>query len=94
MQRAADVLVTRGLLSWQDNPDHKRARLLGATKQGLALRQAADLAGLERATRVVHRMDAELIERTVTGLHTIREQLEANLRTIAAPAGELEREPA
>lgn len=34
VQRLADDLVARGLAVWSDNPDHRRARLLGLTDAG------------------------------------------------------------
>lgn len=34
VQRLADDLVARGLAAWSDNPDHRRARLLGLTDGG------------------------------------------------------------
>lgn len=86
IQRAADTLVTRGLLEWRDNPDHKRARLLTPTAAGEQIRQLSDQAGLERAGRLVSNIDPELLAATVVGLRTIRAAIEANLRTIGEPA--------
>jgi len=34
VQRLADDLVARGLAGWSDNPDHRRARLLGLSEAG------------------------------------------------------------
>lgn len=34
VQRLANEMVEAGFLSWQDNPDHKRAKLLIITEQG------------------------------------------------------------
>lgn len=36
VQRLADDLTARGLTEWSDNPDHRRARLLGLTEAGRA----------------------------------------------------------
>lgn len=85
IQRAADSLVARGLLEWRDNPDHKRARLLNPTVEGERLRHLADLAGIERAERVAATIDPALLAATVAGLRTIREAIEANLKTIGEP---------
>ena len=37
VQRVADALVSTGLLSYEDNPRHRRARLAGLTKDGRAV---------------------------------------------------------
>lgn len=34
VQRLANEMVEQGLVAWQDNPDHKRAKLLTITVQG------------------------------------------------------------
>lgn len=34
VQRIANEMVEAGFLSWQENPDHKRAKLLTITEQG------------------------------------------------------------
>lgn len=94
IQRAADMLVSRGLIAWRDNPDHKRARLLVATDAGEHMRQVADRAGRERAARIAAGIDEALLARTVAGLRTIREAIEHNLRTIGETADSDEQEDA
>ena len=84
VQRAADILVNRGLLAWRDNPDHKRARLLTATPAGNRMRAEADRAGLERAGHVADGIETGLLAATVDGLRTIRERIEDNLRALGA----------
>lgn len=90
IQRAADALVTRGLIEWRDNPDHKRARLLAPTGTGEQMRHGRDLAGLERAERLASSIDPALLAATVAGLRTIREAIEDDLRTIGETADEQE----
>ncbi len=36
VQRTADILVLEGLATYQENPEHKRAKLLRLTRKGLA----------------------------------------------------------
>ncbi|MEI2777302.1 MAG: MarR family transcriptional regulator [Tetrasphaera sp.] len=47
VQRVADDVVARGWARWQDNPDHKRAKLLTPTDRGVAAVRA--MAGEQRA---------------------------------------------
>lgn len=81
VQRAADSLALRGLVAWQENPDHKRARLLVPTAAGNALRAEQDAQGLAVATAVTRGLDPNLIAGAADALHTIREALDNNLRT-------------
>ena len=83
IQRAADALAARGLIEWQDNPDHKRARLLIPTPQGTALREGDDAEGLRLATLLTEGIDPALIARAGADLRTIRMGLNENLRVMA-----------
>ncbi len=80
IQRAADSLAVRGLITAVDNPDHKRARLLEPTEAGRQLKAAADIRGLAIADSLTIGLDADLIARTVAGLNQIRAAIEANMR--------------
>ena len=65
VQRVADILVDRGLAAYQDNPAHRRAKLIAPTEAGLAAvrqitpqhaaaaRALAGELGLERARECV-----------------------------------------
>lgn len=94
VQRAADVLVARGLIAWRDNPDHKRARLIVATAEGDRLRHLADLAGLERAGQLVGALDPAVLASTVAGLRLVREAIEDNIRAAGDVTASSEQEDA
>lgn len=83
VQRAADMLATRGLIEWRDNPDHKRARLLIATPQGVAMREGDDAEGLRRAAQLTEGIDPDMIARAVADLRAIRAIMSQNLRAMA-----------
>lgn len=83
IQRAADALQVRGLIAFEDNPDHKRARLLVPTAQGRATQREGDALGLALAGALTRGMDARQLAETAEGLRAIRIALEANLRGLA-----------
>lgn len=82
IQRAADALAARGLMEWRDNPDHKRARLLVPTAQGVAMREGDDAEGLRLAAQLTQGIAPELIARAVADLRAIRMGLTENLRAM------------
>lgn len=58
VQRVVDLLADRGLVTFQDNPHHRRAKLIVLTQAGLAA-----VAGAEQA---VAPLDREIAERVGT----------------------------
>ena len=80
IQRAANALVEAGLIAPQQNPDHKRAALLVATTEGLAVKAEADARGKAIADAVLETVDPDLVRRAIALIDEIREQLEAHAR--------------
>lgn len=80
VQRAANSLVSAGLIEALPNPDHKRAVLLRATEQGIALKRRIDADADARAQAVAHAIDADEIRAATAALNAVRRQLEAGLR--------------
>jgi DNA-binding MarR family transcriptional regulator len=79
VQRIADVLARDGLVSYEDNPSHRRAKLVRLTAQG-----AATLATIQSAQR---RWADELGERLVErDLQTVNRILSDILDTLAEDA--------
>jgi DNA-binding MarR family transcriptional regulator len=80
MQRAANRLAELGLVTFADNPDHKRASLIVATEAGRALK-AEDHARAQAVTRaVMARIDAATFADAAARMHAIRTEIEAYLR--------------
>lgn len=80
VQRAANVLAERGLVTFADNPDHKRASLIVATDAGRALK-AADHARAQAVTdALLARIDSATFANAANQLHIIRAEIEAYLR--------------
>ncbi|WP_242124186.1 MarR family transcriptional regulator [Sphingobium sp. Sx8-8] len=80
IQRAADSLQQRDLIRFEDNPEHKRARLLLPTGAGRAMQQDRDRQGLAVADRLTRGIDPQVLADTTAGLRLIRETMERNLR--------------
>ena len=81
IQRAANALITAGLIATRDNPDHKRAVLLIPTDKGVALKQEANHRAAAIAADLLTGVDAELVAEATRLLEKVRHQLEAHLRT-------------
>jgi DNA-binding MarR family transcriptional regulator len=77
VQRTADLLVQDGLAAYEDNPDHKRAKLLRLTSSGQSALDIIEAAQLEWANRVGERIALADLERAKTSLERLREALNA-----------------
>ncbi len=80
VQRAANSLRDSGLIAMVDNPDHKRAPLLRATEQGLALKRAIDARADAIAEDLLPAAEIEAVREATQVLRTLRRKLEAQLR--------------
>lgn len=80
VQRAANRLAELELVSFADNPEHKRASLIVATAAGRALK-AADHERAQAVTRaVMARIDGVTFADAAARMHAIRTEIEAYLR--------------
>lgn len=80
VQRAANALRDSGLIVMIDNPDHKRAPLLRATEQGLALKRAIDAQADAIAEDLLPAADLDAVREATRALRALRRKLEAQLR--------------
>jgi DNA-binding MarR family transcriptional regulator len=80
IQRAANALIAADLIETRANPDHKRAALLHATEQGIALKREADARGDALAQALSASLDLAGVESATTALRALRKQLEVGLR--------------
>jgi DNA-binding MarR family transcriptional regulator len=76
IQQLADPLVAAGLAEWQDNPQHKRSKLLNLTSEGIRqfakIRQREALA-LDKLSRLLAGVD---VEQASTTIRRIRGELD------------------
>lgn len=76
IQRLASELDKLGLIRFEDNPDHKRARLLVATATGRELHQQQERKSLSWAEQISAGIDPGLLLQTVDTLRTLRRRIE------------------
>jgi DNA-binding MarR family transcriptional regulator len=81
VQRAANSLIEAGLIEVAPNPDHKRAVLLRATEQGIALKRGIDERADAIAASITVGLDADNVRAATTALRAVRKQLEERLRS-------------
>lgn len=80
IQRAANSLIEAGLIEALPNPDHKRAVLLRATPQGVAVKREIDSEVDAIASTLSRGLNDIVIRLATAQLRTIRKQLEDELR--------------
>ena len=80
VQRAANRLAELDLLRFEENPEHKRASLLVATKHGRALKAAYQARTKATTDALLVRVDAAEFSAAAERLHAIRGQIELFLR--------------
>ena len=80
VQRAANSLISAGLIEPAPNPDHKRAVLLMATPAGTALKRQIDAQADEVAEGIGAALDLDNVRAATAALRLVRQQLEAQLR--------------
>ena len=80
VQRAANRLAELGLISFADNPEHKRASLILATELGRALKAADHKRAQAVTNALLSRIDQADIAQAADLLHDIRAGIEDFLR--------------
>jgi DNA-binding MarR family transcriptional regulator len=82
IQRAANVLEGRGLLTSRDNPGHKRAAFLVPTPEGLELKREFDRVADEIMAILVEDLDPASLRTTKSGLRQLRSVVERHDRVL------------
>jgi DNA-binding MarR family transcriptional regulator len=77
VQRVADVLVDEGLATYEDNPRHRRAKLLEPTPRGLEAVRTIQSAQRRWARRLGAEMGEEALRRCTAVLADVIQALEA-----------------
>lgn len=76
VQRISDLLVTEGILDYQNNPRHKTAKLLVLTAKGHTLYEKLDTHYSEWITKIAENASTDKLEATLNTLYSISSQLE------------------
>lgn len=77
VQRIADLLVERGMTTYQDNPRHRRAKLVAVTEAGLDAVRAIDPGHAVYAARLVDHLGPERAAACVAALEDLSAALDA-----------------
>ncbi len=73
VQRTANVLKNKGFVEFHDNPDHKRAKLVLLTKQGVTVLEKVSRLQVAWANRIAKGLDKKEIisaTRTIKKIHS------------------------
>lgn len=76
VQRTADLLVDKGFAEYNDNPAHRRAKLVALTEAGRAAIAAIGPHHARHATRLAEAMGAEDLADTVAAMTKLSEVLD------------------
>lgn len=82
IQRAANALEARGLLTTKDNPGHKRAAFLVPTEAGLELKRDFDGTAGDIMAILARDLDGAAIRSTRDGLRDLRRAVETHDRAV------------
>ena len=76
VQRTADLLVDRGLLTYRDNPAHRRAKLVAPTAEGRAAVAAIAPAHLRAARMLVEAVGEDRLAEAVAAMDSLAKALD------------------
>ena len=78
VQRTADLLEADGLLSYADNPAHRRAKLAMLTRRGRATLDAITTRQIDWANRTTDRLGANDIRQAIRTLREVGHAMDAS----------------
>jgi DNA-binding MarR family transcriptional regulator len=77
VQRIADLLVERGLAAYEENPAHRRAKLVTPTPAGREAVAAINPAHLAKAKALVAELGADRLAEVLAAMHELAAALDA-----------------
>ena len=75
VQRLSDILVEQGILTYHENPDHKRAKLVDFTEKGRTVFSQMDEIQREWANSITSDFNMEELEATARVLGKLKSKL-------------------
>jgi len=84
IQRTTNELVTRGLITTQVNPFHKRAPVLALTAEGRSLKDIADGIARRIGEKVRANLDRASCDAAIASLRLARKAIDEHLEKISA----------
>lgn len=80
VQRAANKLFDDGLICSADNPDHKTAKLLIPTPQGIKIKSQVDQRAIKSADEILEIIDVKKCEKLTKDLRSLRREIESYIK--------------
>ena len=81
VQRIANDLAKDGLVSFEPNPNHKRAQLIVMTKEGKSAYAAADRNQIQWVNELSHGFEVEEIKTALSVMEAMRSRIEASMNS-------------
>lgn len=78
VQRSANVLKNKKLVRYEENPDHKRAKLVIPTKKGQKVLKQVEKIQVDWSNRIAQKLSSKELKTTVQMLNTLCDHLENN----------------
>ena len=78
VQRSANVLKNKELVRFEENPDHKRAKLVIPTKKGQKVLKQVEKIQIDWSNRIAQNLSSKELNTTVKILNTLCDRLTNN----------------
>ena len=75
VRRTANVLKDKGLVEFQDNPDHRRAKLVAMTKQGRKVLEKIKKLQIDWSNRITQDLSSEELKTAVQIIRALCDRL-------------------
>ena len=75
VRRTANVLKDKGLVEFQDNPDHRRAKLVAMTKQGSKVLEKIKKLQIDWSNRITQDLSSEELKTAVQIIRALCDRL-------------------
>ena len=75
VRRTANVLMDKGLVEFQDNPDHRRAKLVVMTKQGRNVLEKTKKIQIDWSNRIAQDLSSEELKTAVQIIRALCDRL-------------------
>ena len=79
VRRSANILKDKGLINFENNPDHKRAKLVVMTKKGLQILEKMKKKQVDWSNHLSEEFSSKDLEETVKMIKSLSDQLGKNI---------------
>ncbi len=79
VRRSANILKDKGLINFENNPDHKRAKLVVMTKKGLQILEKMKKKQVDWSNHLSEEFSSKDLEETIKMIKSLSDQLGKNI---------------